>query len=126
MSQAIELVYEITDAQTGMRLDQALAHQYPDYSRSRLKAWILSGFVLVDQQICKKPREKVVAGQSIHIHAVIEDEVHQSAEAIDLNIVYEDQDILVINKPAGLVVHPGAGHPTGTLLECAATSCSFD
>ena len=98
MTQHIELTYQIPEHQTGMRLDQALAEQYPDYSRSRLKAWILAGYVCIHDQVVTKPRDKVIVGQQISIHAVIEDEVKQEPEAIELNCVFEDEHILVISK----------------------------
>jgi 23S rRNA pseudouridine1911/1915/1917 synthase len=116
MTQKIELSFEVLPHQAGLRLDQALADQYPDYSRSRLKSWILADYVAVDSQIMNKPRHKVMDGQMITVCATLEDEVQQEPEAIELNIVYEDEHILVINKPVGLVVHPGAGNQNGTLL----------
>lgn len=100
----------------GSRLDSALAELFPDFSRSRLKTWIQDGNVTVDGVVVTKPREKVISGQRIDLNAVLEAEVFSEPQAIDLNIVYEDDDLLVINKPAGLVVHPGAGTPDGTLL----------
>jgi len=99
----------------GKRLDQALAALLPDYSRSRLKAWILAGEVTVDGEPVV-PRTKVRAEQSVDVRAVIEAQETSQPEPIALEVVYEDDEVLVINKPAGLVVHPGAGNPTGTLL----------
>lgn len=116
MTQKIELSFEVLPHQSGLRLDQALADQYPDYSRSRLKSWILADYVAIDSQVMNKPRHKVMDGQIITIAATLEDEVQQEPEAIELNIVYEDDHLLVINKPVGLVVHPGAGNQNGTLL----------
>lgn len=100
----------------GLRFDQALADLFPDYSRSRLKEWILAGAVKLDGQVTSKPREKVRAGSTVQVDALVESEERFAAQPIELDIVYEDDDILVINKPAGLVVHPGAGTPDGTLL----------
>ncbi|EKE80526.1 23S rRNA pseudouridine(1911/1915/1917) synthase RluD [Idiomarina xiamenensis] len=116
MSEAISLEAVVPDSISGKRLDQALAELFPDYSRSRLKAWILDGSVCIDNQVIDKPREKVSVGMLVSVDAEIESEERFVAQAIPLNIVYEDDDILVINKPAGLVVHPGAGQPDGTLL----------
>ena len=99
----------------GKRLDQALAALLPDYSRSRLKAWILAGEVTVDGESVT-PRTKVRADQCVDVRAVIELQETSRPEPIALTIVYEDDEVLVIDKPAGLVVHPGAGNPTGTLL----------
>lgn len=112
----LKLTTEIGETQLGMRLDQALSELFPDYSRSRIKDWIVKGNVLVDDVCVTKPREKVLGGEIISVHAEIEEETHHQTENIPLNIVYEDGDILVINKPRDLVVHPGAGNPNGTLL----------
>ncbi|EPJ54928.1 MAG: pseudouridine synthase [Osedax symbiont Rs2] len=115
MSEKIELESRVPSEYTGKRLDQVLALQFPEYSRSRLTAWIKDGAVLVDGKNVR-PREKLYGGEKIQINAVIEDmEVHL-AEDIAIEIIYEDDDILVVNKPAGLVVHPAVGNRTGTLL----------
>jgi len=105
----------IPEELAGKRLDQALAVLLPDYSRSRLKGWILAGEVTVDGAAVA-PRAKVLAGQHVAVNAVIEVQERSQPEPIDLAIVFEDDAVLVINKPAGLVVHPGAGNPAGTLL----------
>ena len=100
----------------GLRLDQAIANLFPEYSRSKLKTWILDGLVTIDGEICNTPRQKLKGFETIHVSAVAEIQVEHEAEKIDLDIVFEDEHILVINKPADLVVHPGAGNPQGTLL----------
>jgi 23S rRNA pseudouridine1911/1915/1917 synthase len=89
---------------------------FPDYSRSRIKEWILDRRVTVNGVIIDKPKEKVLGSEQIAIDAEIEEEARWEAQDIPLDIVYEDEDILVINKPRGLVVHPGAGNPDGTVL----------
>lgn len=114
--QTIELEAHVNEAQYGKRLDQVIAELFPDYSRSRLKEWILAEKVTVDGKIVTKAREKVAGGEHIVVQAELDVEVHHKGEDIKLNIVYEDDDILVINKPADLVVHPGAGNPSGTIL----------
>ncbi|MDP8032851.1 23S rRNA pseudouridine(1911/1915/1917) synthase RluD [Pasteurella atlantica] len=116
MAQEITLKTEISLDLIGSRLDQALAQSFPDYSRTRLKAWIDNDRVKVNGKIVNKAREKVFGGEEIEILAEMEDEVRFEAQNIALDIVYEDEDILVINKPKGLVVHPGAGNPDGTVL----------
>ena len=116
MSQHIELTGEFQDHQFGQRLDQALAELFPDYSRTRIKEWILQDRVTLDGQVANTPREKVVAGQQVHVNVELADDTRWDAQNIELNIVYEDEHILVIDKPAGLVVHPGAGTPDGTIL----------
>ena len=111
----------------GKRLDQILAELFPDYSRSRMKKWITEGKVSVDAQVIEKPREKLEFGALVAIDAELEREERYQAQPIELDIVYEDEDILIINKPAGLVVHPGAGAPDGTLLNgyCITTLISI-
>jgi 23S rRNA pseudouridine1911/1915/1917 synthase len=99
----------------GRRLDQALAELVPDYSRSRLQQWIRAGQVALDGRV-PKTREIVQGGEQVQIDAEVTVETASKAQAIALNVVYEDDDLLVINKPPGLVVHPAAGNPDGTLL----------
>ncbi|MBL1376829.1 23S rRNA pseudouridine(1911/1915/1917) synthase RluD [Zobellella iuensis] len=123
MSQQIELNGVVADHQYGQRLDQTLAEMFPDYSRSRIKTWIQQEQVRLDGDVVSKPREKVLPGQQVLVNAELEDEVRFEPEAMELDIVYEDDDIMVINKPAGLVVHPGAGTPDGTLLNALLYHC---
>lgn len=115
MAQLI-LSAEIRPEQMGQRLDQTLAELFPDYSRSRLKTWIEGDLVLVNGQINKVPRSKVYGGEQVEITVEVDDENRFEAENIPLDIVYEDEHILVINKPKDFVVHPGAGNPKGTVL----------
>lgn len=96
------------------RLDQAAAGLWPEFSRSRIKQWIEAGQLLLDGAAAI-PRAKVVAGQNIRLDARLTEVGPAVAEPIPLDVVFEDADLFVINKPAGLVVHPGAGNPTGTL-----------
>lgn len=100
---------------SGQRLDQALARMFPEYSRSRLKSWLLQGFITVDER-AMRPRDPVVGGESVLLQSQPEISVKSEPEALDLDIIFEDEDCLVVNKPVGLVVHPGAGNPRGTLL----------
>ena len=99
----------------GERLDQAAAALFPDYSRSRLQSWIKKGELLADGESCR-PRDKVIGGVVLTIETELEQAVGWEPQAIDLDIVYQDDEILVLNKPAGLVVHPAAGHAHGTLV----------
>ncbi|MGQ4276873.1 23S rRNA pseudouridine(1911/1915/1917) synthase RluD [Pseudidiomarina sp. E22-M8] len=116
MSEHIQLTGTVPASCNGKRLDQALAELFPDYSRSRLKTWITDGCVRIDGESTNKPREKVVTGMGVEVNAELVEEKRFAAQPMPLDIVYEDDDILVINKPAGLVVHPGAGNTDGTLL----------
>ncbi|MDD7426299.1 MAG: 23S rRNA pseudouridine(1911/1915/1917) synthase RluD [[Actinobacillus] rossii] len=112
----ITLSAEIQPEQMGQRLDQTLAELFPDYSRSRLKTWIEQDLVFVNGQVLNVPRTKVLGGEQVEIIVEVEDETHFEPENLPLNIVYEDEHILVINKPKDFVVHPGAGNPSGTVL----------
>ena len=98
----------------GQRLDQVLAGLLAEYSRTRIKEWIDAGQVLVNGTQLR-PRDRVLGGERVEVRASIEAATEVAAQAIDLEIVHQDRDILVINKPAGLVVHPGAGNAAGTL-----------
>jgi len=98
----------------GQRLDQVLANLLSDYSRTRIKDWIDAGHVRVDgAQV--RPKDKVLGGERVEIEAELPVEDRVEAQAIDLDVVHEDEHVLVINKPPGLVVHPGAGNAAGTL-----------
>lgn len=99
----------------GKRLDQALAKMFPDYSRSRLKDWILAGQVELDGRQ-QAPRARVRSGQRVVLTATLEVREQARPEPIEFDVVYEDDDLLLIDKPAGLVVHPGAGNAAGTLM----------
>jgi 23S rRNA pseudouridine1911/1915/1917 synthase len=99
----------------GYRLDQLLAECCPDYSRSRLQHWIKTGRVLLDGRSCR-PKERLRGGEHILLRPELEPEVFDRGEAMPLDILYEDDALLVVNKPAGLVMHPAAGNPKGTLL----------
>ena len=100
---------------SGLRLDQALARMFPEYSRSRLKEWFLAGAITVEGGP-KRPRDAVAGGETVTLVPKAEAEVRAAPEPIRLDVVYEDDDLLVVNKGAGLVVHPGAGNPGGTLM----------
>ncbi|MGY3040197.1 23S rRNA pseudouridine1911/1915/1917 synthase [Rhodanobacter sp. TND4EL1] len=99
----------------GRRFDQALAEMFPDYSRSRLSGWIKAGAVTLDGAEVAA-RQLLRGGEQVRLEVELENEVSSAPEAMELNIVYEDEHLLVLNKTAGLVVHPGAGNPVGTLL----------
>lgn len=105
----------IPEELAGLRLDQALARMFPEYSRSRLKEWLQAGSITVDGGP-KRPRDAVAGGEIVLLRPQAEAAVRAGPEPIALAVVFEDEDLLVVNKPAGLVVHPGAGNPAGTLL----------
>jgi 23S rRNA pseudouridine1911/1915/1917 synthase len=108
------LEQRIPDAQRGQRLDQALAALFPDFSRTRLKAWIEAGRVLVDG-VRPRPRDLVSGGEVVRVEPAHEPRVEVAPEPLPLDVVFEDASLLVLAKPAGLVVHPGAGNPRATL-----------
>ena len=104
----------IPERMTGYRLDVALSEMLPDYSRSKITAWIKSGDALVNNKAFK-PKDKVNGSQMVILSLNKKQNNDWSAENIALNIVFEDEDIIVINKQFGIVTHPGAGNWTGTL-----------
>jgi 23S rRNA pseudouridine1911/1915/1917 synthase len=111
-----ELIEALVPAElAGKRFDQALAEMFPEFSRSRLSEWIKAGDALLDGAAVR-PRDPVRGGEPITLSVRMEVETRAEAENIPLDLVYEDADVLVVNKPAGLVVHPGAGNPRGTLV----------
>ncbi|MCO4322077.1 23S rRNA pseudouridine(1911/1915/1917) synthase RluD [Aliidiomarina quisquiliarum] len=114
----------IPEEALGLRFDQALASMFPEFSRSLLKKWVQNGAITLDGVVVTKPREKIVPGMEVTIAAEQPVEVENKAQAIDLDIVYEDDALLVIDKPAGLVVHPGAGNTDGTLLNALLHHCA--
>lgn len=99
----------------GLRLDQALSLYLPDYSRSRIQEWIKLGFILLNTK-APRPRDKVFEGDEIKLEVPETTKTFDKPEAIEFEIVYQDESLFVINKPAGLVVHPAAGHEAGTLV----------
>jgi len=98
----------------GRRLDQAAAEMFADFSRSRLKSWIDAGALTLDGAAAA-PKTRLSGGEALELDAELEPVVPVEPERIDLDIVWQDSDLIVIDKPAGLVVHPGAGNPSGTL-----------
>ena len=109
------LTAKVPDEMAGMRLDQCLAEIFPDYSRSKLQTWIKAGRVTVNQNSLKA-KDKIDGGELIELDAEAEDVLECEGEDIPLEIIYEDDSILIVNKPAGLVVHPAVGHWDGTLV----------
>lgn len=99
----------------GMRCDAALAQTFPQFSRSKLSAWLKDGKVLIEGRVAR-PREAMRGGERVRLSAEVEIQTIDAPEDIALDLLIEDPDFYIINKPAGLVVHPGAGNRTGTLV----------
>lgn len=113
--ESISLKAQVTDEQAGHRIDQVAVRLFPDYSRARLQAWMKTGELTVNGQRCK-PRDSALAGSWLVLDATLKSAENWAAEAMPLSIVYEDEELLVIDKQAELVVHPAAGHHQGTLV----------
>jgi len=113
----------VSDAETGERIDQLLAGRIAPLSRSRLKSLILAGEVAIGGDTIRDPNHRVNAGDIVTVNLPEPEPAEPAAENIPLNVVYEDADIIVIDKPAGLVVHPAAGHQTGTLVNALIAHC---
>ena len=110
----ISLSEPVPERLSGRRLDQAVARMFPDYSRSRLKAWILQGSLTLNGETCR-PRDRVSGGELVLIEADLSEEIRAEAQEITFRVEYDDESLIVVNKPAGLVVHPGAGNSDRTL-----------
>ncbi len=115
MMPTVQLQVTIPDTLRGRRLDLVLAELVPEYSRSRLQQWIRAGQVTLDERVAQV-REKVSGGEVVRIEAELIEQTGAEPQPIALDVRHADADLLVINKPAGLVVHPAAGNPAGTLL----------
>ena len=114
MSEQIHLTGQIPETSAGRRLDQVLAELFPSFSRSRLQQWIKAGKVLLNQQPVIA-RYRVAGGEQVEIRAPLQRQTEVRPQNIPLDIRFQDKHLLVLNKPAGLVVHPAAGNPDGTL-----------
>lgn len=106
---------DISEEWAGRRLDQVLVELFPEYSRSRLQRWLKDGQITVNGEFLRA-KDKVAGGEEVELYPRVECESSWLAQDIPLDIVYEDEHILIIHKPIGLVVHPAAGNPDGTLL----------
>lgn len=119
--------FAIPSEESNQRFDVVLARLCPDYSRSQLTNWIKEGSITLNQQAAR-PRDKVFGGESVEFNADIlsssTTSEHDSPEDIPLNIAYEDEHLLIVDKPAGLVVHPGAGNTCHTLVNALLFHCS--
>jgi 23S rRNA pseudouridine1911/1915/1917 synthase len=115
MSQEIRLECQVSTTSSGSRFDQVAAEMFPQYSRARLQSWIRAGDLRLGGKVVK-PNVRVLGGEKVALTTYLQPEGEWQAQALDLDIVFEDEHLLVINKSAGLVVHPAAGNPDGTVL----------
>ncbi len=106
----------VYEKESSQRLDKYLVEQLPEYSRARLQSLIDTGLVQVSDQPAGKSGQMLEKGQEITVHIPPSAPSGVHPESIPIDVIFENQDLLVINKPAGMVVHPAAGHPTGTLV----------
>ena len=111
----LSLQFQLDESYLGQRIDQVAASVWSDFSREKLKQWIKDGSLLVDGVVVK-PKFKCEGVELLSLNVELEPQTRSLPENIPLDIVYEDDDIIVINKPVGMVVHPGAGNITGTLV----------
>jgi 23S rRNA pseudouridine1911/1915/1917 synthase len=119
----VENTGEFTQNTVNQRLDIWLTNQIPDLSRSRIQTLISQGNVKVNDRTCTSKKISVKTGDRIHLTLPETQPTSLQPEAIPLNILYEDDSLIIINKPAGLVVHPAAGHPDGTLVNALLAHC---
>jgi 23S rRNA pseudouridine1911/1915/1917 synthase len=111
----IQRTERVGEEHAGARLDQVAAELFEGFSRSRLQSWIKQGVLTVNGQP-GRPKDKLIGGEALTLAVELAPEIDDQPQAIDLPVIYQDRDLMVINKPAGLVVHPAAGHADGTLL----------
>lgn len=114
-AQTVNAQHTVTDEQKGMRIDKLAARVFTEFSRAQLQGWINEDKLLVDG-VSQKPKYRVKVGQTISLDATLEQHGEDLPENIPLQIVFEDETLIVVNKPVGMVVHPGAGNWTGTLV----------
>lgn len=122
MKDVFDLSAEVPISMNGMRFDQIASELFPDFSRSRLQSWIKDGQLTIDGRQAK-PKDKLIGGETLILKAELEAQGDWEPEDITLDIIHEDDDILIINKPTGLVVHPAAGNYTGTLVNALLNHC---
>lgn len=111
----IDLTHIVTEDQAGLRIDKVASQAFTDFSRGQLQGWISDGSLLYNDSV-QKPKTRVKAQDVLHLSTTLQQHSEDQPENIAIDVVYEDAEVLVINKPVGMVVHPGAGNQTGTLV----------
>ena len=122
MTQVIKQQAAVPIESSGKRLDQVAADLFPDFSRAKLQEWLKEGSLLCNGEQ-GKPKNKVRVGDILTLDAEQQEQLTDIAQDLELDVVYEDEHLLLVNKPAGLVVHPAAGHADGTLLNALLFHC---
>lgn len=122
MTQVIQLEAVVTLELSGQRLDQVAAEVFADFSRAKLQEWLKDGSLLCNGEL-GKPKHKVRLGDVLVLNARTEPQLDDVPQDLNLDVVYEDEHLLLVNKPAGMVVHPAAGHSTDTLLNALLFHC---
>ncbi len=113
--EVIDVTHIVTDTESGLRIDKLAAQVFTDFSRAQLQGWVSDGSLLCNGSV-QKPKHRVKAADVLHLSTTLQQHSEDQPEAIDIDVVYEDNAVLVINKPVGMVVHPGADNQTGTLV----------
>lgn len=113
--EVIDVTHIVTNTESGLRIDKLAAQVFTDFSRAQLQGWVSDGSLLCNGSV-QKPKHRVKAADVLHLSTTLQQHSEDQPEAIDIDVVYEDDAVLVINKPVGMVVHPGAGNQTGTLV----------
>ncbi|MDN5733349.1 MAG: RluA family pseudouridine synthase [Psychrobacter sp.] len=111
----VNVTHTVTEDEAGLRIDKLASQVFTDFSRVQLQGWISDGSLLHNGQV-QKPKVRVKAGDVLHLSTTLQQHSEDQPENIAIDVVYEDDDVLVIDKPVGMVVHPGAGNQTGTLV----------
>src|SRR5690606_21859660 len=109
----VDVTHTVVEEEAGLRIDKLASKVFTDFSRAQLQGWITDGSLLYNGSV-QKPKIRVKAGDILHLSTTLQQHSEDQPENIDIEVVYEDDDVLVINKPVGMVVHPGAGNQTGT------------
>ncbi len=111
----VDMTHVVTEDQAGLRIDKVASQAFSDFSRVQLQNWITDGSLLYNGSV-QKPKVRVKADDVLHLSTTLQQHGEDQPENIDIDVVYEDDDVLVINKHVGMVVHPGAGNQNGTLV----------
>lgn len=111
----IDMTHIVTEDQSGLRIDKVASQVFSDFSRVQVQGWITDGSLLYNGSV-QRPKVRVKADDVLHLSTTLQQHSEDQPEDIDIDVVYEDDDVLVINKPVGMIVHPGAGNQTGTLV----------